>query len=330
MAIKRILVMGSERGDFFAHNVAYTLRKMNFEVFSDPRLGSSAAQAALVRRVDTLLGMGSKWWSQMHDRRSIELVNQCRPDLVIVCTRTYEPETVQAWRRTGALAICWYGDAPANIPKGHITSDEYDAVFVKDERFARDLRLVLKLPAYFLPEACNPDWHKPSGMQVGQHLTFAGTMYGYRNRVAELLMQDGYDLRCYGPAPSAWTSAIIKKSHTGQFLDHTSKAKIFESSLACINTFAPAERDALNCRIFETCGSGGLLITENKSVLADFFEPDAEILTFASYDELSMQIEKAQSDPSLSERIRRRGYLRAHSEHSYEHRLQTMLSIIET
>lgn len=326
--IKRILVLGSERGDFFAHNVAYTLRSMGFEVFSDPGLGSSAARRRLARRLDAAIGMASRWWSQVHDRRSVNLVRDLTPDLVLVCTRTYDPETVLNWRKLGAQAICWYGDAPANIPRGHITSGEYDAVFLKDYQFASNLRHILKLPAYFLPEACNPDWHKPSGCKIDDNITFAGTMYGYRSRLAEMLITDRFHVQCYGPTPSQWASQAIRKSHTGRFLDHQNKSAVFEASLACVNTFAPAERDALNCRVFETCGSGGLLITEQKPTLSRHFEPGKEVLTFTTYDELTAHIERVRSDHEFSKRIRAKASLRAHGEHSYKHRILEMLRVL--
>jgi len=324
----KVLVLGSERGDFFAHNVAYTLREMGHEVISDSHLGSASAKGRVVRGVDSLLSQVNSWWMMRDDRRAIELVKKCTPDLVVVCTKTYAPETVALLRKAGAIVICWYGDSPANIQRGHITSGEYDAVFVKDARFAKDLKNVLGINAFHLHEACNPDWHKPTKVKAGEHVAVAGTMYGYRNRVVSRLLESDWEVRSYGPSPSSWVSGGVKATHTGIFLDHTNKAETFGTAMACLNTFAPAERDSLNCRIFETCGSGGLLISEHKTAMDECFDSDVEYLPFSTFDELLEQLERIKSDHALAVQIRKAASRRAHAEHTYKHRITSIFKIM--
>lgn len=324
----KILVLGSESGDYFAHNVAYTLRKMGHDVLSDHMLGSDAGKSRLRRGVKLVLNQASHRWAMRDDRRAIALSKAHRPQLVLVCTRTYEPETIESIRRNGAMVICWFADSPANVQRGHITSNEYDAVFVKDSRFADDLRNVAGIEAFHLHEACNPDWHKPTHMEIKNHIAVAGTMYGYRNRIVGRLVDAGWSVRCYGPSPSPWVGMQVKKIHTGIFLDQTNKANAFGEALACLNTFSPAERNALNCRIFETCGCGGLLISEHKSAMDECFDPYEEYLPFSTFDELLEQLERANADGAMTTRIRANALRRAHSEHTYEHRLNKIFSLI--
>lgn len=321
----KILVLGSERGDFFAHNVAYTFRKMGHEVFSDPQLGSGAAKSRISRGVGVLLSQASGWWAMKDDRRAIELVNSHKPKLIVVCTKTYAPETVRLFQKKGAVVICWFGDSPANVYREHITSGEYDAVFVKDKRFAYDLMNVLGIEAIHLHEACNPDWHRPLHVDVCNHVAVAGTMYGYRNRVIKRLIESDWEVRSYGPSPSPWVEKVVQKTHTGIFLDHTNKAEAFGAAIACLNTFAPAERNSLNCRIFETCGCGGLLVSEHKSAMDECFDPYEEYLPFNSFDELIEQLDRVKKDAKLTEQMRVKASRRAHAEHSYEHRLRKIL-----
>ncbi len=325
----KILVLGSERGDFFAHNVVHSLRKMGHEVTSDSHLGSASTKNRMTIGVDLLLTQANHWWAMKDDRRAAELVRRTRPELVVVCTRTYDPETVTSFRKAGAIVICWYGDSPANIRRGHITSGEYDAVFVKDKRFSLDLKNVLGINSFHLREACNPDWHRPKHVDVSNHVAVAGTMYGYRNQVIKRLIKSDWEVRSFGPAPSPWVEKIVKKTHTGIFLDHTNKAEAFGAALACLNTFSPAERNSLNCRIFETCGCGGLLVSEHKSAMDECFDPHKEYLPFSTFDELLEHLDKAKKDKALSLRIRINASHRAHAEHSYENRIKEIFSVLD-
>ena len=59
---------------------------------------------------------------------------------------------------------------------------------------------------------------------------------------------------------------------------------------------------ATNMRLYEATGVGTLLITDAKRNLPDLFEPDEEVVTYSSEDELIEKIEHYLSDEA--ERIR--------------------------
>ena len=325
----RVFVVGPESGDYFTHNVAHAFRSLGHEVFSEPLGLFVTPRSRLARGADEVLTRTSSSWRLRRDRWAVRVAGDFKPAITFVCTRTLEPETVAAIRKSsGGLVVCWYGDTPGNIRRGHIVSGEYDAVFLKDREFAECLRNQLGLVAHHLDEACNPAWHRPMGSLRQSHLVVAGTLYGYRNAFLARLLDRGIEIRAYGPRPSPWVAKRVATLHTGRYLDHTDKAQAFEEGLACLNTFSPAERNNLNCRIFETCGSGGLLLTERKDVLARCFEPGKEYLDFASFDECLEQIERLRREPALSERIRQAAVKRAHGEHTYVHRLTTILQTI--
>lgn len=325
----KIFVVGPERMDTFIHNVAYTLRKMGHEVQTDPDFRSKAMRSRFQTAGIEALSRLSVSFRMRDDRRAIRIAKDFNPDLVFVCTRTLEPESVRKIRQhNDCLVICWYGDTPGNVKRNHITAGEYDAVFVKDKRFADDLRNTLGLNAYHLPEACNPDWHKPVTTPIVNHLLVAGTVYGYRSAVIEKLLNSEKTVKIFGPQPPAWVPDTVKKEHTGVFLDHTNKAFEFSKALACINTFAPAERDALNCRIFESCGCGAALLSEHKSSIDEYFEPYVEYLPFHNLEELKEHIQRLESDVKFSKELRKKAARRAHSDHSYSKRLKFILDTL--
>jgi len=325
----KIFVVGPETNDCFTHNIAHAFRSLGHDVRSMPSFLFGAANSRFLRGFYDVLDRTSEMWRLRRDRWAIKVADDFKPKITFVCTRTLEPETVYAIRkRSGGLVICWYGDTPGNIRRGHIVSGEYDAIFLKDREFVESLRKQLGLEAHHLDEACTPDWHKPVNNFRQAHLVVAGTLYGYRNAFLSRLLDQDVEVRAYGPSPSPWVPQQVKAVHTGCYLDHTNKAQIFNEGLACLNTFAPAERNNLNCRIFETCGSGGLLLTERKEVLSRCFEPGKEFLDFASSEECLDVIERLRMDIPFSEQIRKAAVKRAHGEHTYAHRLSTILQTI--
>lgn len=326
----KVFVVGPEKSDCFTHNVAHAFRSLGHEVFSMPPHLFATVQSRVSRGLEEILQRTSSTWRLRGDRWAIRVAGEFKPAITFVCTRTLEPETVEEIRkRSGGLVICWYGDTPGNIRRDHIVSGEYDAVFLKDTDFARSCHDVLGIEAYTLDEACNPDWHRPMTKTRSHHLLAAGTLYGYRNSFLKRLADQGEMIQVYGPPPSPWVPQVVKKLHTGRYLDQTTKAQAFNEALACLNTFAPAERNNLNCRIFETCASGGLLLTERKEALSRCFEPGKEYLDFASFEECIEQIDRIRFDIGLSERIRQAAVKKAHGEHTYVHRLATILRTID-
>jgi spore maturation protein CgeB len=294
---------------------------MGHEVRADARYVSLAGMSRPRILVEDILSK-SRGWRERRQRRIVDAASEFKPSLTIVCTNTLDPETIAAIRkRAGGLVICWYGDPPANLKRDHITAGEYDAVFVKEKRLARDLRDVLQINAFHLHEACNPVWHRPVGSERAGHVAVAGSLYGYRVAVLQKLVDAGCEVRAFGPRPGSWVQKTVADLHTGIFLDQRNKAIEFGRALACLNTFAPAERDSLNCRVFETCGCGGLLVSEKKDAMDECFDADEEYLSFSSFDELLSQLDRAKKDTAGAERIRLRAARRAHDQHTYEKRL---------
>ncbi|HEX2826082.1 MAG TPA: glycosyltransferase [Burkholderiales bacterium] len=324
----KIFVAGPDHGDFFTHNVAVTCKTMGHDVRPFHGFRPAGSLGRVGRVIESVRERVRA--SQLRlDRAVLDAAAAFRPNLTIVCTRTLEPDTVRMIRsRTGSAVVCWFGDAPSNIRRDHVVSGEYDAVFLKDRRYADDLRDVLGLNAHHLHEACNPMWHRPNTDERAGHVAVAGTLYGYRAAVLRRLVAAGWEVRCFGPAPSAWIDPEIAKLHTGEFLDHTRKAQEFGRALACLNTFAPAERDTLNCRVFETCGCGGLLVSEHKAAMDDCFTENEEYLAFRSFEELDEHLGRIRRDPAFAERIRANAARRAHSEHTYRQRLGYILETI--
>ena len=78
----------------------------------------------------------------------------------------------------------------------------YDAVFLKDTAVAERYRKVLRINAHFLPEACNPPWHRPYGDTIGStkrlRVLIAGNMYATRFALVRALLERGIEVEMWG------------------------------------------------------------------------------------------------------------------------------------
>jgi spore maturation protein CgeB len=327
----KVFVTGPDVADSFTHNVAHTFRQMGHEVRTDPRLAFVMQQSSLRRGLDEVLSRASRHWRSRRDDRTVRLAAEFKPDLTVMCTMTLEPDSVRRIRNvSGGPVVCWYGDAPANLKRHHLVSGEYDVVFAKDSDFVQVLKAMLGLEAYHLPEACNPAWHRPEAERNGDTVVVAGTLYGYRGALVERLLDSGEDVRLYGPVPGRWVPPRVRTAHSGTFLDQTTKAQVFGRALACLSSFALSEgRSAVNCRVFETCACGGLLLSEERDAIAPYFERDREYLAYAGFDECLDHLRRLRVDYTEAQQIRARASKRAHAEHTYRHRLERMLKLLD-
>ena len=129
----KLFVTGPDAADSFAHNVAHALREMGHDARTDSRVAFDMQQSPLRRALDDLLSRAWRRWRLRRDSRAVRIAAEFRPDVTLMCTMTFEPETVERIRRvSGGKVVCWYGDAPANLRRDHVVRAEYDAVFAKD------------------------------------------------------------------------------------------------------------------------------------------------------------------------------------------------------
>ena len=88
------------------------------------------------------------------------------------------------------------------------------------------------------------------------------------------------------------------------------------------------EIQGVNCRLFEAAGCGAFQIADWKPGLAELFEPEREIVTFRTRDELKEKVDYYLAHAEERREIADRAYRRAHREHTYEIRLRKMFDVL--
>jgi spore maturation protein CgeB len=263
----------------------------------------------------------------------LKRVDAFAPTLILVLLgNQLSPKTVAAIRRRCAAPIvCWCQDQMTTLGRQFLLAAGYDAVFLKD-RFMQDLfsRMIRSTQFHYLPEACNPQVHRPIELTAADRATFgcdvsiAGTLYYYRQEILSQL--EGLDVKIWGYRPD-WLLDKLPGRFMGRDVHGDDKVRAALASRICLNTLHYAEVDGLNCRAFELAGCGGFQFVASVPVLREHFEPDVEIISYSSIEELKEKAAHFLRNPEQAAAIAERGRARAHHDHNYERRLGEILRI---
>jgi hypothetical protein len=267
--------------------------------------------------------------AQRHVVRDAELAE---PDIVVNLDESLAFPIVEEIRAIAeAPVVFWYPDSPGRLGREMQVLGRYDAYFFKDSDTVRYYRSILGLNAHFLPEACNPRWHKPEGRPGEGHaeptVLVAGNLYATRFVLLRELIRRGIGVELYGPPPPRWLPTEPRLARTRGYLAHQEKARAFRAAPIVLNSLASHEGDGLNCRLFEAAGCGAVVLTEWRARLPDFFEEPAEVSSYRTFDELVAQVKSlCKLDADARGRLGEAAASRAHGEHTYLHRFDSILS----
>ena len=94
------------------------------------------------------------------------------------------------------------------------------------------------------------------------------------------------------------------------------------NSEICLNFHTNVSKNYCgNYRMFESTGLKSCLITEEKDNIKDLYEPDHEVVTYKSYDELENKLKDLMTNQKLREQIAINGYKRTLKDHTLQKRL---------
>lgn len=325
----RILISGHIYPDSFARNIAVAAEGMGYDVLTvDPvRLRRRLGYVGTILSDYFLKSMASlegRW-----HRPLVRVAEDFQPDLILIAHGTLPPEVIGQLRKVSRAKIAaWFADSVGYLRRQYLFGADLDGWFLKDPYMVDLFRAKLGLNTFYLPEACNPRWHRRvelSGAdrrKYGCDLSSACNMYYYRARILEMFVD--YDLKLWGSGFPFWLKSPLRARYTNHFVAELEKSKAFNAAKIVLNTMFPTEIEGVNCRLFEAAGCGGFQIADWKPALPQLFEPEREIVTFRSREELREKVDYYLVHPEERQVIADRAYARAHREHTYEIRLQQM------
>jgi spore maturation protein CgeB len=127
------------------------------------------------------------------------------------------------------------------------------------------------------------------------------------------------------------TGSALRRAYQGKPLFGRAMYEELAASKITVNRHASsvAGSFANNMRLYESTGVGTALITDQKLNLPDIFEPGREVLTYVSADDLVKQVTVLLKDEDRRQELATAGQKRTLSEHTYAHRMEELISIVE-
>ena len=174
------------------------------------------------------------------------------------------------------------------------------------------------LPIY-LPEGANPEIHKPYDVEKSIDVSFVGQCYGNRLTIIQALKDHGIHVEAFG---EDWPNGPLS---TKDMIRMYSKSKI---NLGFGGVAGHQDTYCLKGRDFEITMSGGLYLTEHNPELEKVYDIGNEIITYTNFNDLVAKISYLLSNPEEAERVRKRGFQRAHAEHTWEMRFEKIFTLI--
>jgi spore maturation protein CgeB len=273
------------------------------------------------------------------NRKLVHLASEKRPQIAIIAGgHRITAETIRELRAKGILTVLWTIDAPINFRPILKTASSYDHIFCQGTEAIELLEKHGIRGAYWLPMACDPDFHMPvelakgDKISYGHDLCFVGSYYPIRADLFEELSE--FDFGLWGPGWDRLSSEPpLRNLFKGGMVRQETWLKIYSSSKIVLATHyldqenrfpvyqaSPRVFEALACRCF-------LLVDRQKDVFA-LFNDGEHLVGFDSVDDLKEKIRYYLSHSEQREKIAEQGYKEVLEKHTFVHRINEMLSKI--
>jgi spore maturation protein CgeB len=337
----KILVIGKYYPDSFASHIYDNLEKLDHLVnkFEIPNLTKLITSNLFFFRIFAkILSFFEKGFDSIYFFRKLKFKNLYNTikkydhDLIIVTYDYFWPKEISNIKlNTNAKIVMWFPDAISNLGNAFFMVSEYDALFFKDPFIVSTISNFIKPKVYYLPECFNPYKHNLNNEEISNEyicdLTTAGNQHSWRVAFFENLK--GYNIKFWGLKQPIWMPTnILSTYYQGKAVHNHDKAKAFLGSKIVINNLHFSEIWGLNVRCFEAAGIGAFQLVNWRPGIEDLFLIGEEIITFDGVVDLKNKIDYWLSNPIERKRISEKAKLRATKEHTYEIRLNQMISCI--
>ena len=275
----------------------------------------------------------------VRNKKSKEIYNSLKGkniDLTIVLHDFLTNEEVKEIKKiTKSPVILWFPDALSNFQKSMFFTSGYDYLFFSDKYIVQKLKSEFNLNTKYLPQCFSTFKHKRIELSEEDKdsytcdITNAGNLYP--SRAALYTHLNNYNFKMWGYPPAIWLKVPeLEKIVMNKAVFNEDKSKAFSAAKIVLNNLHPAVIDGVNKRTFEIPACGGFQITSFREATNELFEVGKEIVCYNSLNDLKEKIDYYLNPVNDSERnsIVEAGHQRAIKHHTYQHRLNQILEII--
>jgi spore maturation protein CgeB len=267
------------------------------------------------------------------NRRFLKFVDAVRPDLLIaIFGFDITPETSAQIKAWGIPRACWWLNDPFQFPRSLAAASNFDFIFTNSLGSVQDYKENGIPHAYWLPTACDPSLHRPvaPSERYRSEVCFAGDWSPLREEWCIELSRH-FDLRIFGP----WEKKLPKNSPllsklTDGFFSPEQMVSMFSSADLVFNLHSWYGKwgHGTNPRLFEAAGCGSCQVVDWKSEIPTLFDTETEVRTYKNKTDLVACVRDLLDDRVRRNQIANQAKARAHGEHTYKHRMSSLLSTV--
>lgn len=271
----------------------------------------------------------------------LESLNE-KPIDILVCM-AQAPISIEALtevRKRGIITVLWFAEDYLRFTYWKQVAPYYDFIFTIQKGECIEAIKKAGCPnVHYLPMGCDPAIHAPMTLtqeekaRWGSPISFVGA--GYHNRSQMFASLASHPFKIWGtewPTCRPFTEMVQEQ---GRRLTPEEYVKIFNSTDINLNLHSSSERDGvdpygdfINPRTFELASCGVFQLADRRTLLPELFEEDKEIVLFSDLNEMKEKIDYYLAHPEERLRIAEAGRRRVLEEHTYAHRMKSMLSVI--
>ncbi|MDR4494359.1 MAG: glycosyltransferase [Nitrospirales bacterium] len=272
---------------------------------------------------------------------SLAYVAEDPPDLVLgMAQAPLSMAVLDQLRRKKILTAMWFVENFRHLTYWQQMAAGYDFWFVMQKEPCLEAMTRAGAPhVSYLPLAADPTIHKPlvvSGAEkreLGADVSFLGAGYKNRRRLLTGLVGQEWSFKLWG---NEWNdpgllSDVLQRG--GARIDSETAVKIFNSTAVNVNLHSyigeglDPQGDSVNPRTFELASCGAFQVIDTRTLLPELFD-ESMMGIFTRPEDLVSTVRKFSQEPELRVSMAEQSRKRVLGLHTYEHRMQTLLSEI--
>jgi spore maturation protein CgeB len=274
------------------------------------------------------------------NKKMISLSLKTNPDIAIVTGgHRITAQTIRSLKDSNICTVLWTIDAPVNFQPILDVAPFYEHIYCQGTEAIEIFDREGIGGAQWLPVACDPDLHRPvelsaeEKMRYGNDVVFVGSYYPNRAELFEILA--GFDFGIWGPGwekldQKSKLIGCIRGTNTPQ----SEWLKIYSASKIVLATHYqnPEKRFPVyqaSPRVFEAMACGAFVIVDNQKDVFLLFKDGVHLVRFDEPDYLVSKVSYYLDHTEERKKIADRGREEVIKNHTYVHRIEKLLSLIE-
>jgi spore maturation protein CgeB len=251
--------------------------------------------------------------------------------LICMAQAPISPKALQELKSRGVITVLWFVEDYLRFTYWREMAKHYDFVFtIQKGECIEKIKAAGAREVHYLPTACDPFFHAPLELSKedkekwGSPISFVGA--GYHNRVQTFAALGNYPFKIWGsewPTIKPFDRMVQEDSRR---IKPEEYVKIFNATEVNLNLHSSSERggvdptgDFVNPRTFELASCGAFQLCDDRQLLPELF---------SNLEDMREKIEYYLAHPEERTAVRERARARVLKDHSYERRMEQMLSAI--